>query len=83
MKSLCQTVDSRGKLVADAQHEVVCAEHGCTRVTCDTDFELVRAGGLRLEVSYAMNGGSEDESLKALIGRYRPARNRIAPTALT
>ena len=50
VKSLCQTVDARGKLVADAQHAAVCVEHGCTWVTRDTDFEGFRAGGLRLEV---------------------------------
>ncbi len=27
-----------GKLLADAQHAAVAIEHGCTLVTCDSDF---------------------------------------------
>ncbi len=50
VKSLCDAVSARGKMVADAQHAAVALEHGCTWVTRDTDFESFRPQGLRVEI---------------------------------
>ncbi len=37
-RQLCQQVDLRGKLVADAAHAAVAIESGCEWVSADTDF---------------------------------------------
>lgn len=50
IKNLCELSSARGKLVADAQHAAVAIEHGCTWVTRDTDFDLFKPGGLRVEI---------------------------------
>jgi toxin-antitoxin system PIN domain toxin len=50
VRSLCDSVAARGKIVADAQHAAVALEHGCTWVTRDDDFERFRSQGLRLEI---------------------------------
>jgi toxin-antitoxin system PIN domain toxin len=50
MRSFCEAVSAKGKLVADAQHAAIAFEHGCTWVTRDTDFDLFRSRGLRVEL---------------------------------
>lgn len=50
VKSLCDAVSAKGKMVADAQHAAVALEHGCIWVTRDTDFESFRPQGLRVEI---------------------------------
>lgn len=37
-RDLCEQLDIRGKLVADAAHAALAIESGCTWVTADTDF---------------------------------------------
>ena len=44
-RGLCQAVDARGKLVADAQHAALAIECGCEWITTDADFS--RFPGLR------------------------------------
>jgi toxin-antitoxin system PIN domain toxin len=50
MRSFCESVSAKGKLVADAQHAALAFEHGCTWVTRDADFDLFRSQGLRVEL---------------------------------
>jgi len=50
VKTLSEAVGARGKLVAGAQHAAVAIANGCTWVTRDTDFEIFRPLGLRLEI---------------------------------
>jgi toxin-antitoxin system PIN domain toxin len=50
VRGLCETVNARGKLVADAQHAAVAMANGCTWVTRDTDFEHFRSAGLRVKL---------------------------------
>jgi len=47
---LCRLCGCHGKQVADAQHAALAIEHACTWVTRDTDFEVFRQRGLRLEL---------------------------------
>jgi len=44
-RRLCEADDAAGRLVADARHEAVAIEHGCTLVSTDADFD--RFPGLR------------------------------------
>ena len=50
VRALCEAVNARGKLVADAQHAAVAIANGCTWVTRDTDFEDFRPLGLRVKI---------------------------------
>jgi uncharacterized protein len=50
VRALCEAVNARGKLVADAQHAAVAIANGCTWVTRDTDFDAFRPLGLRVEI---------------------------------
>lgn len=52
---LCQAADTRGNLVADAQHAAVAVEHGATWVSKDRDFARFR--GLRWRHPLDPQGG--------------------------